>query len=48
MAAALLGASAAALFIPDEEGGLVPAAVLVLFLTARLVRRRTAPQSRRA
>jgi len=45
---ALVAAVAAAVCVPNEDGGLVPAAVLLLFLTARLVRRRTSPESRRA
>jgi MYXO-CTERM domain-containing protein len=45
---ALCAASVSAVCVPSEDGGLVPAAVLLLVLTARLVRRRTSPESRRA
>ena len=46
--AVLIGSTAAALAVPTEDGGLLPATLLLLFLTGRQLRRRTSPESRRA
>ena len=46
--AALLGALLVAWRVPASEGGWLPAALVVLALTARQLRRRTSPESRRA
>jgi len=48
MLAALIAATFVAVCVPNDEGGLLPGAVLLLFLTARLLRRSTSPASRRA
>lgn len=46
--AVLLGSTAVALLVPAGDGGLLPAALLLLFLTGRQLHRRTSPESRRA
>jgi hypothetical protein len=46
--AVLIGSTVAALLVPTEDGGLLPAALLLLFLTGRQLHRRTSPESRRA
>ena len=48
MLAALICATAVAVWVPNDEGGLLPGAAVLLFLTARLLRRSTSPASRRA
>jgi hypothetical protein len=46
--AALLGAALVAVRVPASEGGWLPAGLTLLGLTARQLRRRTSPESRRA
>jgi hypothetical protein len=46
--AVLFGSTATALLVPTEDGGRLPATLLLLFLTGRQLRRRTSPESRRA
>jgi len=46
--AALSGSALVALRIPASEGGWLPAGLALLVLTARQLRRRTSPESRRA
>ncbi len=46
--AAPLGAALVALRVPASDGGWLPAGLTLLVLTARLLRRRTSPESRRA
>jgi hypothetical protein len=46
--AMLLGSGLFALRIPAAEGGWLPAGLALLALTARQLRRRTSPESRRA
>ena len=46
--AVLFGAGLVALRVPTSEGGWLPAGLALLALTARQLRRRTSPDSRRA
>jgi hypothetical protein len=46
--AVLSGSVLVALRVPASEGGLLPAGLALLALTARQLRRRTSPESRRA
>jgi hypothetical protein len=46
--AALLGAAFVAFRVPPSDGGWLPAGLTLLALTARQLRRKTSPESRRA
>ena len=48
LAAALVAAAWAAHSLPASRGGLMPAALLGIGVTARELRRRTSPESKRA
>jgi hypothetical protein len=45
---AILGSTVAAFTVRAGDGGLLPAALLLVLLTGRQLRRRTSPESRRA
>lgn len=45
---ALLAAALTAVLVPASDGGLVPASLVLLAVSARALRRLTSPESRRA
>ena len=44
----LLAAALTAVFLPASDGGLMPASLVLLAVSARALRRLTSPESRRA